>query len=206
MMGKSHMVFGAGFYLATSHIIENLDKNNWLIQYFSDHPGHYPAMESVINSFHQALSLGIGESSIVHWLFLVPVAIFASLVPDIDKFDSKIKSNLLIKIVTLPLIILGHRTWSHSLLAIAGLLILFQFIPAGYATLHLVWFAFVIGYFSHIVGDWMTPSGVPLLFPYMTTFRCPINFRTGSVFEYATALLPLGVYGVLMTGINLGGF
>jgi inner membrane protein len=122
------------------------------------------------------------------WLLYTPLAIVGSLFPDLDHHNSRIKRNFLIKIATIPLTMLGHRTWSHSLTIVAAMLALTLVLPEQY---HLALIAFLIGYVSHIVGDWMTPAGVPLFWPLKTKFRSPLNFRTGSMPEYPFALLPL---------------
>ena len=115
------------------------------------------------------------------WLIFTPVAIIGALFPDLDHHNSKIKPNLLIKVLTVPLTVFGHRTWSHSIAIMLAMSALFFAIPEQF---HLVLIAFLVGYASHIVGDWMTPAGVTLLWPLKTKFRSPLNFRTGSMVEY----------------------
>ncbi|VEB43120.1 Inner membrane protein ydjM [Chromobacterium violaceum] len=31
-----------------------------------------------------------------------------------------------------------------------------------------------VGYASHLVGDWLTPAGIPLLWPIRIRFRAPL--------------------------------
>lgn len=132
-------------------------------------------------------------------LIFIPFALLGSLAPDLDAGNSKLKSNLLIWILTLPLSFFGHRTWSHSLLMI-GLLSIpvfyYEELPAWALT---AWIAFIVGYASHILGDFMTPMGVPLLYPWSKKFSSPITFRTGSFFEFFIALIPLGSFFVLLS-------
>ena len=123
----------------------------------------------------------------------LPAALIGSIFPDIDAFNARIKQNWIIWILTLPFTFLGHRTWSHSLFIVVIL------------TLPVIWLdglgrwlllSFIIGYVSHILGDWMTPRGVPLLYPVKKGFSSPLTFRTGSVFEWFIALIPMLGYAL----------
>lgn len=134
------------------------------------------------------------DYSLLEWIAYSPLALIGSLFPDLDHHNSRIKRNLLVKIASFPLTLFGHRTWSHSLLIMAAIGSLLYLIPEQYE-IGLV--AFLIGYASHIIGDWMTPAGVPLLWPIKTKFRSPLNFRTGSWIEYPFALIPLGAFGLI---------
>ena len=110
-----------------------------------------------------------------------PTAIIVSgisaLLPDIDKFNSKMGRAA--PVLSIPIsIIFGHRGFLHSLLA-AGLLYLItlKLLPS-YALYSLV------GYLSHLFLDCLTPSGLPLLWPIPFRFRIPV-IRTGSMLETA---------------------
>ena len=48
------------------------------------------------------------------------------------------------------------------------------------------------GYLSHLLGDWLTNSGVPLLWPSKKHFVSPLKLCTGDLREY---LLAFGMYG-----------
>lgn len=126
------------------------------------------------------------------WFYFLPLAILGALVPDIDHHNATIQKNLLIKILTIPLRLFGHRTWSHSLLILVVMWLMFSMFLDG--LFWIVAFAFWVGYASHIIGDWMTPSRVQLLYPITYRFSSPISFRTGSFFEYYIALLPLVIF------------
>lgn len=127
-------------------------------------------------------------------LMYLPLALLGSLAPDLDAGNSKLKSNILIKFLTLPLSFFGHRTWSHSFLAIGLISSLIFYIDEFYTYALL---AFVIGYSSHILGDFMTPMGVPLLYPYKKKFRFILTFKTGSFIEYFIAIIPITISGTL---------
>ena len=134
------------------------------------------------------------DYSFVEWVIFTPLALIGSLFPDLDHHNSRIKRNFFIKLASIPLTLFGHRTWSHSILIMLAMTSLYFFVPEA-LLLGLV--AFLIGYASHIIGDWMTPNGVPLFWPLKTKFRSPLNFRTGSWIEYPFALIPLGAFGLI---------
>lgn len=133
------------------------------------------------------------EYPALEWLIYIPLALIGSLFPDLDHHNSRIKRNLLVKIISFPLTLFGHRTWSHSLLIMVAIASLYFFIPDVY---QLGLIAFFTGYASHVIGDWMTPNGVPLFWPIKIRFRSPLNFRTGSWIEYPIALSPMIAFGV----------
>lgn len=101
-----------------------------------------------------------------------------SLLPDIDHPKSVIGSRLLP--ISYPISkIFGHRGITHSLFAIILMMIAIQHYAhsASWAA------ALAIGYLSHLLGDMMTPSGVPLFYPSRKKFRFPIGFKTNSGLE-----------------------
>jgi len=120
---------------------------------------------------------------------LVLVAACGSLLPDIDHPKSQV-GQVFPGISNAVAAMFGHRGFTHSLLAVA----LFS--------LALVWCgrvgqgavaALSIGYLSHLVADYLTLTGIPLLWPSRVAFRMPgLAFRTGGPVEYAlTSLLVL---------------
>lgn len=117
-----------------------------------------------------------------------------SLLPDIDHPYSRVGK-------TFPRIsnaiagMFGHRGFTHSLLAI----ILFTTIlmqtleSAGQSTPSTVLAALCFGYVSHVLADFCTHAGIPLLWPYRRRwkngnergYRLPLlHFTTGGTFEY----------------------
>ncbi|BBP46908.1 hydrolase [Thiosulfatimonas sediminis] len=128
--------------------------------------------------------------------YYLPLVMLGSLMPDLDAHRSALKRSLFSRCLWSPLTLLGHRTWSHSLL-ILGLL----FLPLQNLTdsAYFALLAFNIGYASHILGDWLTHRGVPLFYPARTAFKSPLPFRTGSFIEVPIALLPF----LVMAGFYL---
>ncbi len=73
--------------------------------------------------------------------------------------------------------VVGHRGVTHSLLAVAAMLLFLAEKGAGSIAAPLA-----VGYLSHLAADGLTPSGVPLLWPIKYRFSLGIC-RTGSVME-----------------------
>lgn len=132
--------------------------------------------------------------------------VVGALLPDIDHPRSQF--GRLVPFISIPVAnVFGHRGLTHSLLAVVVFMaILFQTMENfGQAAPSTVAAALCFGYLSHILADFCTISGVPLLWPYRRRntrgfergFRLPVfHFRTGGTFEYAltTALGVLLAY------------
>lgn len=100
----------------------------------------------------------------------------------------------------------GHRFISHSILGI--LIFGFGFrklLDLGssfiLADMNVVWWAFMIGFVSHLVMDTITREGVPWLFPIPIRFGIPplrfLRIKTGGIVEKSfifPALLILNIY------------
>jgi len=86
----------------------------------------------------------------------------------------------------------GHRHLSHSILGmiIFGILskIVLEFLTKIVVfDLNIAWWAFMIGFFSHLVMDTFTQEGVPWLFPVPIKFGIPplhyLRLKTGGLIE-----------------------
>ena len=127
--------------------------------------------------------------------------ILGSMLPDIDHPASAFGSKA-VPISTIISGIFGHRGITHSLIA----LLTVSF--GGWHYMHELNMGNVevapflaglsAGYLSHLLGDWMTNSGVPLLWPSKKRFVSPFRMFTGDFKEFMLALL---IYGgdVFMT-------
>lgn len=108
-------------------------------------------------------------------------AVIGSLLPDVDSPTSAM--GRLVPFVSVPLERRwGHRTVTHSLLALAGAAVLAApLLPLS----RTAYFALLIGYLSHLIADCATKSGVPLFYPNLTPCVIPANDRyrvhTGSL-------------------------
>lgn len=87
--------------------------------------------------------------------------VLGALLPDIDHPQSYLGRRL--KILSVPIHrIFGHRGFTHSPLS---LLILGGIMAVFWAKNPLLFAGILIGYFSHLLGDMLTPMGIPLLYP-----------------------------------------
>lgn len=104
------------------------------------------------------------------WWHIIPAALLTSLLPDIDHPKSVLGQRL--RWIALPIArAFGHRGFTHSLLAIAGGMALFQLdVPRSWPIPADALHAMIIGYFSHLLADMLTPAGVPLLWPMPLAF------------------------------------
>ena len=61
--------------------------------------------------------------------------------------------------------------------------------------------ALIVGYLSHLLGDWLTPMGIPLLWPWRRRFRLPgLPLKSGGGYERAFCLLTLALAGYWVHG------
>lgn len=107
-------------------------------------------------------------------------AAFGGLLPDLDHPSSALGRRL--PVISLPLsALVGHRGVTHSLFAVVVMfvgLLLTTALPA-YAWGQGFIAPLLLGYLSHITGDAMTPSGVPLFWPRRKTYSLNL-FKTWS--------------------------
>lgn len=100
----------------------------------------------------------------------------------------------------------GHRFISHSILGIALFALLLKLLLTWMSSvilvdMNMVWWAFMIGFVSHLLIDTITRDGVPWLFPIPIRFGIPpfraLRVKTGGYFEKSVifpGLLFLNVY------------
>src|SRR6056297_2042866 len=106
-------------------------------------------------------------------------AAVGSLLPDIDHPKSYFGQRF--RIVSAPLAgLVGHRGVTHSAVAVLVCTLLAAGIVGGTPAIVT---ALALGYLSHLIGDWMTTAGIPLLWPRRTRYKAPVTFRTGSLAE-----------------------
>lgn len=131
---------------------------------------------------------------------LVPVALASALLPDLDHPNSLLGRRL--PWISGPLSrLFGHRGFTHSLLAV-GIAVwgLGQFQAPGTLSA-VVKDALIIGYLSHLLGDWLTPAGIPLFWPLRRRYRLSwLPLKSGSGYETAFCLLTLALAGYWVHG------
>ena len=94
----------------------------------------------------------------------IPAALASALLPDLDHPKSVLGQRL--SWISKPLSrLFGHRGFTHSLLAVAAAVWgLNQSLPPDTLPMG-VKDALIVGYLSHLLGDWLTPAGIPLFWP-----------------------------------------
>ncbi|MBT5271887.1 metal-dependent hydrolase [Candidatus Woesearchaeota archaeon] len=105
------------------------------------------------------------------FLIFILIAIFASMVPDIDNPSSKLGKN--VKIFGY---VFKHRGFFHSLPA----LLLFSWIFSNFVN-NTYAAAFALGYFSHLLLDNLTHQGIYWLYPFK--FRVKGIVKSNGWFE-----------------------
>ncbi len=115
--------------------------------------------------------------------------------PDIDQPTAhlwhKIPAGSIIGRIISPLFG-GHRFISHSVAGIVLFGFVLQYILSWMHTfllvdINIVWWAFMIGYVSHLIADTFTYEGVPWLFPIPIKVGIPpvrfLRMKTGGLIE-----------------------
>ena len=136
----------------------------------------------------------------------VGAVILGALLPDVDTPQSAL--GRLLPFLSIPLERRwGHRSLSHSLLAVAGLALLG--LPLWGYYRGSVYAALLLGYLSHLLADCATKSGVPLFYPHPLQCVLPGNPRyrvtTGSLAERGLLLGLLLLLGLVFPLSSLGG-
>ena len=143
------------------------------------------------------LTPALADASLWH---IVPMALASALLPDLDHPRSLLGRQL--PWISGPLSrLFGHRGFTHSLLAVGmGVWGLAQ-VEAPWLLSGAVKAALIVGYLSHLLGDWLTPMGIPLLWPWRRRFRLPgLPLKSGGGYERAFCLLTLALAGYWVHG------
>lgn len=137
----------------------------------------------------------LGQITLPTVLVAFGANMLGGLAPDLDQPTAKIWNGIrgggvLSRLIS-PLLG-GHRFISHSFLGIFLFGFLLDFLLNKMAQvlivdMAVVWWAFMIGYFSHLVMDTLTQEGVPWLFPIPIRFGFPplkfLRIKTGGLIE-----------------------
>ncbi|MBE3578958.1 MAG: metal-dependent hydrolase [Caldanaerobacter subterraneus] len=140
------------------------------------------------------------------------VAAASSLLADIDTPDSMLRHQLnkYAGILTFPaLIAAGYFLFKYKYFSLPSLILYLTYIVLAFVGPHRGFthslagfglFALVllmssktvllpalVGYSTHLAADLLTPSGVPLLYPYNKSFKIPL-VRTGSILDILIGL------------------
>jgi inner membrane protein len=117
------------------------------------------------------------------------LVIAGALLPDIDHPKSWVGRRA--RCVARPIAaMLGHRGFTHSLLAVALCVALLQARGVG----RMAWEPLAVGYLSHLAADLITPAGLRLAWPLRCTVALPLC-RAGSPAERFIVILLVAVIG-----------
>ncbi|MGP1931316.1 MAG: metal-dependent hydrolase [Arsenophonus sp. ET-YP4-MAG3] len=123
------------------------------------------------------------------YLHLLIGTLFGALLPDIDHPSSYL--GRLFRFISIPVCKLcGRRGFTHSLFSWFIITLLSTQFSNSYLFSDTLVKGFLLGYFSHLVGDMLTKKGIPFLWPLKIQFCFPIlnnNFIQKS--EYFIAIL-----------------
>ncbi len=138
--------------------------------------------------------------------------------PDLDEATAdiwrKMRGGSIISRIVSPLLG-GHRLISHSLLGVWLIGIGLKWLLAKISgvlivDMDIVWWAFMIGYVSHLVSDTITKEGVPWLFPIPIKFGFPpfkaLRITTGEMMEKALVFPGLLILNGYIIYNNYGKF
>ena len=117
----------------------------------------------------------------------VAFSVAASLIPDIDEPQSKLGSKVSGLSKTTKHIF-GHRTITHSLLGVLIFGLITNYLLKLTDLPYFIVTFFVLGYLSHLLGDMLTVSGIPIFYPLNKKYSIPI-VRTGGKTEKAFQIL-----------------
>ncbi|MGI9862326.1 metal-dependent hydrolase [Moorella naiadis] len=112
-------------------------------------------------------------------------------------YQTRLPLLLAAGIAFLVLTFMPHRGVTHSLLGMAA---------AWLAIKALGWpqVPFLIGYSVHLAEDALTPSGIPLLYPYQKRTRVPL-VRTGSVVDWLIGLAGIVIFVMMVSAKGMHG-
>lgn len=140
------------------------------------------------------------------------------LAPDIDQSTAalyrRVRGGSYLGKVVAPLIG-GHRFLSHSLIGVALFGIGMKFVlglvgNVLIVNMDIVWWAFMIGFVSHLIADTFTRDGVPWLFPIPIRFGIPplkaLRFKTAGVVEKSFVFPILIIINGYLIYMNYGKF
>ena len=152
----------------------------------------------------------IGGINILQDYRLLPIILFATLLPDIDHTKSIIGKAFypIAKVINRKY---GHRTITHSLIVLVAL-------TAGISAFQSAYFpsikaaqVFGLAYASHLIFDMMTVQGVPLFYPFkknpcVLPGNPEMRLRTSSVRQETAVFCFFMVSAIFMKPLFANGF
>lgn len=124
------------------------------------------------------------------------IAAIASLAPDIDHPLSFVGKRL--SLLSAPIsAIFGHRGVTHSFIAVIAAVVAAKYYGGAYG---FVASAIAVGYLSHLVADYFSNTGIPLLWPSKQRYAFPFTLSTGGFLEYVLQ----GIFVLVLVRILVG--
>lgn len=120
--------------------------------------------------------------------YTVGAAVLGALLPDIDHPKSWLGRRLYPISAVLSAVI-GHRGVTHSLIAVIALAVALIF---AYDAHHGIVMALCVGYLTHLAGDFVTNSGIPLFWPIKRRFALPLASTGGFAESLLVAVYAAG--------------
>ena len=168
-------------------------------------PNHITGGFAITGVIAALLDINILEDKL-----LIGVVILGSLLADIDHNKSLI-GKIAFPISTFIQRHYGHRSITHSLLALVGLSTIVYLIQGAHCPETPITTVFGIAYSSHLVLDMLTLQGIPLLYPFKRNpFVVPGNpnlrFETNNMRHEMLAFSFFLVLGLSMKPLMANGF
>ena len=124
------------------------------------------------------------------------LAIGGALLPDIDHPYSWVGRRA--RLISHPLAaLIGHRGFTHSVLAVVACSMLLRWRGFGHAVVD----PLMVGYLSHLVADLLTSSGLRLAWPLRRRFAIPLC-KTGSPGELVIVMSLVVWVGATILGMR----
>lgn len=141
---------------------------------------------------------------------MIPIILFASLLPDVDHTRSLI-GKLFYPIAREINRRFGHRTITHSLIALIGFTTIVALLQRAYFPSLKIAQVFGLAYASHILLDMITVAGVPLFYPFKKNAcvlpgRADLRFRSGNIRHETMCLCIFTVSAVFLQPLFANGF
>lgn len=138
--------------------------------------GHLIVATAAYISFKEFTTKGEWSTLDLTILYEYFIIMLGVLIPDIDNPSSKIGRR--VKYLAYPIyIIFGHRGITHSALFVGAM----YYTGYYYDITTVKYLAF--GAALHLLGDYLTPTGIPLFYPYKKNYRAMIVADTNGLSE-----------------------
>ena len=152
----------------------------------------------------------IGGINILQDYRLIPIIIFASVLPDIDHTKSMI-GKLFFPIAKIINRKYGHRTITHSIFVMIALTAALSAFQSAYFPSIKAAQVFGLAYGSHLIFDMMTTQGVPLFYPFkknpcVLPGNPEIRIRTNSIRQETAVFCFVMVSAIFMKPLFANGF